>query len=98
MQPIVMLMLGIQAAMLLVTILIVAIRIPTTRRAESSWSSIAISLLAVGIASSRIAADHDRGSGAGLLGFIGAMLVGMAVMAALSLFRERRQMAQRRIP
>jgi hypothetical protein len=42
--------------------------------------------------SNTIAEDHNGAAGADLLGFVGPMLIGMAVMAALLLFRQRREL------
>jgi drug/metabolite transporter (DMT)-like permease len=94
MKPIIIVMLCVQAAILVVTFYIVAIRKPTAERPGPVWSSIATSLLVVGIASNTIAQGHVGKEGADIIGFVGAMLIGMAVMGALMLFSEKRDRAR----
>jgi hypothetical protein len=90
MRPIILVMLFAQVAILLATIFAVAARRPTTARPIPIWSSLMISLLIVGMASNTIAADHTGSPGADILAFGGPLLIGMGVMAALMLFRDRR--------
>lgn len=92
MKPIIVVMLCVQAAILLVTIFTVAVRSPTARRPKPIWSSLAVSMLVIGMTSNTIAEDHSGAAGADILGFVGPMLIGMAVMAALLLFRQRREL------
>ena len=95
MKLIIVLMLCVQLAILLVTIFVVAVRRPTARQPGPVWSSLATSLFVVGMVSNTIADRHHGGSGADVLGFAGAILIGMAVMAALLLCRERAALSQR---
>jgi hypothetical protein len=90
MKPIIILMFCVQAGILLVTIYTVAIRRPTVARPGPIWSSLAISLFVVGMVSNEIAQSHLARPGADILSFTGGMLIGMAIMAALLLFRQRR--------
>ena len=89
MKTIIILMLFVQLAILLVTIFVVAIRKPTERQPGPQWSSLSISLFVVGMTSSTIADRHAGGSGADILAFTGVILIGMAIMSALVLLRER---------
>ena len=90
MRPIIIVMLCVQVGILVATIFAVAVRKPTTARPAPVWSSLAISLLVVGMTSNTIAQDHPGAPGADILAFGAALLLGMAVMAALLLFKERR--------
>jgi hypothetical protein len=89
-KPIIILMFFVQAAILLVTVYVVALRKPTPARPGPVWSSLAISLMVVGMVSNEIAQSHLGRAGADILSFTGAILIGMAVMAALLLFKGRR--------
>jgi len=95
MRPIIIVMLCVQAAILLATIFAVAVRKPTAARPVPVWSSLAISLLVVGMASNTIAENHGGAPGADILGFCGPLLIGMGVMAALLLFNQRRSQIER---
>lgn len=95
MKLIIMLMFCVQLAILLVTIFVVTIRKPTALQPGPVWSSLAISLLVVGMVSNTIADRHNGGLGADVLGFTGAILIGMAIMAALLRVRERAALPSR---
>lgn len=95
MKLIIMLMFCVQLAILLVTIFVVTIREPTARQPGPVWSSLALSLLVVGMVSNTIADRHNGGLGADVLGFTGAILIGMAIMAALLRVRERAALPSR---
>jgi hypothetical protein len=96
MRPIIAVMLCVQIGILLTTIFAVAVRKPTTARPGPVWSSLAISLVVVGMTSNTIAEDHPGAPGADILGFGGPLLIGMGLMAALLVFSERRAQAERR--
>lgn len=91
MRPIILVMLAVQAAILVATILAVAVRKPTATRPVPIWSSLAISLLVVGMTSNTISQDHAGAPGADILAFGGPFLIGMGLMAALMLIHERRR-------
>ena len=96
MKPIIIVMLCVQVGILLATIFAVAIRKPTAARPVPAWSSLAVSLLIVGMTSNTIAEDHGGAPGADILGFGGPLLIGMSVMAALVLLGQRRAEIERR--
>ncbi len=96
MRPIIIVMLCIQIGILLATVFAVAVRKPTAARPVPVWSSLAISLLVVGMTSNTIAEDHRGAPGADILGFGGPLLIGMGLMAALMLFSQRRAELGRR--
>jgi drug/metabolite transporter (DMT)-like permease len=87
-------MLCVQAAILGATFYMVAIRRPTAERPGPVWPGVATMLLIAGIGSNSIAQSHIGREGADIVGFIGAMLIGMAVMGALMLFSEKRDRAR----
>ena len=89
MKAIILIMLCVQAAMLVVTAYVVAYRRPTAARPGPVWSSLAVSLLIVGMSSNSIGSGHSGSPGADILVIGGAILIGMGLMAALVLFRER---------
>ncbi len=91
MRAIIIVMLAVQAAIFCVAVFAIALRKPSAKRPAPIWSSFAISLLVVGNVSIQIAGDHPGASGAEVLYFGGAMLIGMALTCALLLFRERRE-------
>jgi len=91
MKPIIIVMLCVQVAILVVTFYMVAIRRPTADRPGPVWSGVTTLLLIAGIGSNSIAQNHMGKPGADIVGFIGAMLLGMAVMSALILFSEKRE-------
>jgi hypothetical protein len=95
MRPIIIVMLCVQVGILLATIFAVAVRKPTTARPVPVWSSLAISLFVVGMTSKTIAEDHVGASGADVLAFGGPLLIGMALMAVLMVFNERRSHVER---
>ena len=89
MKPIIIVMLCVELGVLLATAFAV-IRRPTGTRPMPVWSSLAISLLVVGMASITISGDHAGSPGADIVAFGGPFLLGMALMAALLLFSQRR--------
>lgn len=91
MKPIIIVMLATQVAIFLVTAFSVALRKPTAARPVPVWSGLAIALLVAGNASQSIADHHAGQAGADVLAFGGPLLMGMAIMCLLLLFRERRQ-------
>jgi hypothetical protein len=96
MRPIIIVMLCIQIGILLATVFAVAVRKPTAARPVPVWSSLAVSLLVVGMTSNTIAEDHVGAPGADILRFGGPLLVGMGLMAALMLLSQRRSELGRR--
>ena len=56
------------------------------------WSSLAISLIIIAGTSWRIAEDHPGQPGADLLAYGSPLLIGMALMAAFILIRQRRDL------
>ena len=92
MKPIIIVMLFVQAAIILATLYAVIIRKPTQQRPGPLWTSLATSLLVVGISSNTIAQNHTAQPGVDIMNFVGAMLFGMAIMCALVAFRQRRGM------
>ena len=90
MKPIIILMLCIQVGILLATIYAVAVRKPSAGRGPV-WSSLATSLMVVGVVSNWISQDHPAAPGDDILEFGAAILIGMAVMAAMMLIRQRRE-------
>jgi hypothetical protein len=95
MKPIIILMLCLDAAIVLVSIFIVAIRKRTVAPQSSLWSSLATILVIAAVASSVISKGHTGTAGADVLGSLAAVLVGMAVMAAMLVFRDRKERSQR---
>lgn len=90
MKPIIIVMLCIQVGILVATVFAVAVRKPRTARPQPIWSSLAVSLFVVGLASNTIAGDHAGAPGADIVAFGGPFLIGMGLMAALALFNQRR--------
>ena len=90
MKPIIILMLCVQAGILLATVFAVAVRKASAARPFPVWSSLAISLFIIGMTSNTIAEGHPGAPGADIVGFGGPLLIGMGLMAALMLFRQRR--------
>jgi hypothetical protein len=90
MKPIIIVMLCVQVGILLTTIFAVAVRKPTAAKPVPVWSTFASSLFVIGMTSNRIAETHDGSPGADILGFGGALLIGMSLMAALLLINQRR--------
>jgi hypothetical protein len=90
MRPIILIMLLVDLGILVATVFAVTVRRPTADRPRPIWSSFAISLLIIGNVSIQIAGDHPGKPGSDILGFTGPMLIGMGIMCALILLRERR--------
>ena len=90
MRPIITVMLLVDLGIVLATAYGVAVRLPTSARPRPIWSSFVISLLIGGSTSINIAGDHVGKPGADILEFVGPMMVGMAIMAAIVAFREHR--------
>jgi hypothetical protein len=93
MRPIILVMLLVDLGIVLATAYGVAVRRPTADRLRPIWSSFVISLLVGGSTSVNIAGDHVGSPGADVLAFVGPLMVGMAIMAAIVAFRERRAAA-----
>jgi peptidoglycan/LPS O-acetylase OafA/YrhL len=87
-KPIIIVMLIIQLGVLLAT----AVAVLRRRRGDGQmpvWSSFAVSLLVVGLASITISGDHAGSPGADVVAFGGPFLIGMGLMAALLLLSQR---------
>ena len=89
MRPIIIVMLLVDLGIVLATAFGVAMRKPTPERLRPIWSTFVISLLIGGSTSLNIAGDHDGQPGADILEFLGPMMIGMAIMAAMVALRER---------
>ena len=89
MRPIITVMLLVDLGIVLATAFGVAMRKPTTDRLRPIWASFVVSLLIGGSTSLNIAGDHEGQPGADILAFVGPMMIGMAIMAALVALRQR---------
>jgi hypothetical protein len=94
MQPLVILMLGLQVAVALTAAASIVVRRPTPERPKPVWSSLAFSLTVVAGVSLKIADKRDGGAGVEVLHFGAAVLVGMAISLVLIALRERRGLDQ----
>jgi hypothetical protein len=91
MRPLIVIMLVIQLAVFLVTAATVMFGRASVRNPRRPvWSSLAISLLVIAGTSWNIAEDHPGQPGADVLAYGSPLLVGMALMAAFMLIRQRR--------
>ena len=90
MRPIILVMFLVDLGIILATAYGVSVRAPTPDRRRPVWSSFVLSLLVGGSTSTTIANDHLGKPGSDILAFVGAAMVGMAVMGALVAVRERR--------
>ena len=91
MRSLIMIMLGIQIAIFLVTAWTVMFARATARNPRRPvWSSLAISLIVIAGTSWNIAAHHVGQPGADLLAYGSPLLLGMALMAAFIQIRQRR--------
>ena len=90
MRPILIVMLAVQAGILLATIFAVCLRKPTAARPGPIWSSLAVALFIVGMTSNQIARDHPGAPGTDIIAFGSPLLIGMALMCLLLLFKELR--------
>jgi len=90
MKVIIIVMLCVQVAIFAAAAFAVGFRKPTAAKPGPIWSSFAISLSIVGMASLQIGGDHAGQTGADVLLFGGPILIGMALMCLLLLIRKRR--------
>jgi hypothetical protein len=90
MRALIILMLAIQAAIFLVTAWTVISARSGAGRPRPIWSSLAISLIIVAGTSWQIADRHEGGAGADLVAYFSPLLLGMGLMAAFMLIRQRR--------
>jgi hypothetical protein len=91
MRAIIIVMLAAQAAIFLVTAFAILFT-PMTRsgRRRPIWASFAITLVIVSGTSWNIGEKHAGQPGADILTYFSPLLLGMAIMAALLLIRDRR--------
>lgn len=90
MKPIIILMLCVQAFIILAVAYAVAVRKPTSARPGPIWLSFAISLFVVGASSINIGRDYlPDAAGVEVLMFVGAILIGMAIMCLFLVARKR---------
>ncbi|MDB5721704.1 MAG: hypothetical protein JWP15_2322 [Alphaproteobacteria bacterium] len=82
-------MLCVQVGLALVTAYTIVMAKPSPNRPRPVWSSLAFSLLVTSMVSSQIADRHDLSSGAQLLHFGSAVLLGMGLVSLLVLLRQR---------
>jgi 4-hydroxybenzoate polyprenyltransferase len=90
MKAIVMLMLAVQAAIVLVTVVTVLTARPTSGRGRPFWPGLIVSLALIGTVSWQIGEKHHGQPGAEILMWGSPFLLGMAIMAALMVVRRRR--------
>jgi hypothetical protein len=91
MKPLIMLMLAVQIGIFLVTVLTMTMRVrPAAGRPRPVWSGLAVALVIVAGTSWNIGEDHAGQTGADILMYASPLLLGMAIMAALMLIRQRR--------
>ena len=90
MKPLIMLMLAVQVGIFLAAAYAVLFGKAGAERRRPTWSSLAISLIIVSGASWQIADKHMGQPGADLLAYGSPLLLGMGIMAAFVLIRQRR--------
>ncbi|HEY1606531.1 MAG TPA: hypothetical protein VGF77_13140 [Allosphingosinicella sp.] len=89
MKPIIIVMLCVDAAMFLVTILTALKARPRPGRPRPVWSSLAVSLLITASVSFQIADKHRGSDGGELLEYCSGVLLGMAIFSVLALLRQK---------
>jgi hypothetical protein len=90
MKALIIVMLAVQAGIFVATVLAVLFARSTEGRRRPIWSSFAISLVIVSGASWNIGEKHAGQPGADILMYVAPLLLGMGIMAALLLIRQRR--------
>ena len=90
MRAIVMLMLAVQAGIFLATLWAVLFARGAPGRPRPLWSSHAVALTIVAATSWNIAESHAGEPGADILAYDAPLLLGMGIMCALLLIRQRR--------
>jgi|GEM_PF-5175936 len=90
MKPIIMVMLGAQAAIFLVTIYTILTAKSDGTQRRPFWSSLTVALVIVAGTSWQIGEKHAGQPGADILTYVSPLLLGMAIMAALFALRRRR--------
>ena len=90
MKPLIMLMLAVQVGIFLVTAWTILFGRPTAARPRPVWSSLVIALVIVAGASWNSGESHAGQPGADVLMYGSPLLLGMGIMAALLLIRQRR--------
>ena len=94
MKPLIMVMLAAQVTIFFVTALIVVLARPTGERPRPIWSSLAIPLIIIAMASWNLSERHEGGAGADLLAYGSPLLLGMGIMACLMQIRRARGLDQ----
>lgn len=90
MRALIMLMLAVQVGIFLATAYAVMFGRASSGRPRPVWSSLAISLVVVAATSWEIAARHLGEPGADILAYDAPLLLGMGLMSAFVLIRQRR--------
>ena len=90
MKTLIMLMLAVQVGIFMVAAWTVLFARPAAGRGRPVWSSLAIALVIVAGASWNIGESHAGEPGADVLMYGSPLLLGMGIMAALVLLRQRR--------
>jgi hypothetical protein len=90
MRPIILLMLGVQIAIFLVTAATVLFGRSSANKPRPGWSSLGTSLFVVALASCMIAGDHRGDTGVEALMFGATLLLGMSIFSILAAIRQRR--------
>ena len=90
MKPLIMVMLAVQIGIFLATAYGVMLSRSTSARGRPIWSSLAIALIIVAGTSWQIAEKHAGQPGADLLAYGSPLMLGMGIMAAFMLVRQRR--------
>ena len=90
MKTLVMLMLAVQAGIFVVSVWTILFGRAAAGRPRPVWSSLAIALVIVAGASWNIGESHAGEPGADILMYGSPLLLGMGIMAALLLLRQRR--------
>jgi hypothetical protein len=90
MKALIIVMLAAQAGIFLATVLAVLFARSSAGRRRPIWSSFAISLVIVSGVSWNIGEKHAGEPGTDILMYVAPLLLGMGIMAALLLIRQRR--------
>jgi hypothetical protein len=90
MKPLIMLMLAVQAGIFLATVWTILFARPAAGRPRPIWPGLALALVIVAGTSWNIGESHAGQPGADILMYGSPLLLGMAIMAALLLLRQRR--------
>ena len=89
MKPLIIVMLVLDAALFLITVLTVLRAKPQPGRPRPIWSSLAISLLVTASVSFQMADNHPGAYGGELVKYVSGVLLGMGILSLLVLLRQR---------